>query len=325
MAAATRRSSSDQRGGDRADGLPQRLALALAGRGEGGVELGLRLTRVRRDGGDDPRRHVRHVVELQAVEVDAGLLLEAAHHRVAQPPLVGEVPIHGPLVDAGALGHRPHRDPTPLADGRVLEQVATRHDDPLARLRRPLAPPRAVVRPARRRRRRGHYGMTTGRVSQPRTVEVGVSLARSVSTSHSGKRCKHLVERHPAFEARQRGAEAEVGAVAEGEVAARVAVDVEPVAIRELAVVAVGRPGQEEHRAALGDRVAVELDVPRGAAPDVRRGRLEAQELLDGVRDEGRGPPPAGAAGPGWSASTLPVHPMSLVVVSFPAPATTDR
>ncbi len=65
--------------------------------------------------------------------------------------------------------------------------------------------------------------------------------ALSQSTSHVGEALQHLVERDPALEPGQRGAEAEVDAVAEREVVVDLAVDVEAVAVGELAVVAVAR------------------------------------------------------------------------------------
>ena len=104
--------------------------------------------------------------------------------------------------------------------------------------------------------------MTTGSVSHPRTVEVGDNRALSRSTSHSGNRCEDLVERDAPFQAGQGGAEAEVDAVAERQVLPDLAVDVEPVAVGEPAVVAVGRTDQEHHDAAFGHRLAVVLDVP---------------------------------------------------------------
>ena len=99
------------------------------------------------------------------------------------------------------------------------------------------------------------HGRVTGSVSQPRTVDVGDSRALSRSTSHSGNRFEDLVERDAAFEAGERGAEAEVDAVAEREVLADVAMDVEPVAVGEAAVVAVRRADQEHHHAALRHRL----------------------------------------------------------------------
>ena len=45
---------------------------------------------------------------------------------------------------------------------------------------------------------------------------------------------------------------------------------------------------QHHHHAALGHGLAVVLDVAGDVAGDVRRGRLEAQQLLDGLRDQRR-------------------------------------
>lgn len=52
-----------------------------------------------------------------------------------------------------------------------------------------------------------------------------------------------------------------MNAVAEGEVVIDGAVDVEPVGIAELPLVAVPRPVQQDHRAALGNDPAVVFDV----------------------------------------------------------------
>ena len=122
--------------------------------------------------------------------------------------------------------------------------------------RRALAAERAVVAPAGAVAARRRHGTTTGSVSQPRTVDVGASLARSQSTSHSGKRLEHLVERDAALEPGERGAEAEVDAVAEREVLADLAVDVEAVGVGVAALVTVGGADEEQHRAARRERSA---------------------------------------------------------------------
>ena len=85
------------------------------------------------------------------------------------------------------------------------------------------------------------------------------------------------------------GADAEVDAVAERHVVVEAAVDVEAVGVGVLALVAPGRPGEQQHlREPAGIGGAVELDV--GVRPSAlhRRRRLVAQELLDGVRDQRR-------------------------------------
>ena len=58
-------------------------------------------------------------------------------------------------------------------------------------------------------------------------------------------------------------------------------------------------------RAARRHGLAVELDVLGDVAPDVRRRRLEAQELLDGV-GMSEGSSTSSRRWSGWSASTLP-------------------
>ena len=64
-----------------------------------------------------------------------------------------------------------------------------------------------------------------------------------------GPALQHLVERDATLEARQRGTEAEVEPVAEAQVVVDVAVDVEPVAVGEVAVVAVPRAVEQHHDA----------------------------------------------------------------------------
>ena len=53
------------------------------------------------------------------------------------------------------------------------------------------------------------------------------------------KPLEHLVERHPSFQARQRGAQAEVDAVAERQVVVDLAGDVEAVGVGKATLVAV--------------------------------------------------------------------------------------
>ena len=74
-------------------------------------------------------------------------------------------------------------------------------------------------RPVVLERRRLHaQPTTTGSVSQPRTVDVGAIFAFGQIDVPLGEAVEQLVERDPPFESRQRGAEAEVRAVAEGQV-----------------------------------------------------------------------------------------------------------
>ena len=92
--------------------------------------------------------------------------------------------------------------------------------------------------------------MRTGSFSQPRTVEVRACTALSWSISQSGNRASTSSSAMRRLEARQVGAQAEVDAVAEAQVPLDLAGDVEAVRVRELALVAVGRPVQQHHRAA---------------------------------------------------------------------------
>ena len=73
--------------------------------------------------------------------------------------------------------------------------------------------------------------MRTGRVSQPRTVEVRACTGVVPVDLPVGEALEDLVERDPALEPGQRGTEAEVDAVAEAQVLADLAVDVEAVAV----------------------------------------------------------------------------------------------
>src|SRR5262249_30934706 len=74
-----------------------------------------------------------------------------------------------------------------------------------------------------------------------------------------GKPRENLLERHPALQAGQRGAEAEVDAPAERQVLLDLAMDVEPVTVRVPTIVAARGSEQEEHGVALGHRLTVDL------------------------------------------------------------------
>ena len=88
------------------------------------------------------------------------------------------------------------------------------------------------------------------------------------------------------FEPGQGRAQAEVDAVAEGQVMVDLAVDVEPVGVGEPPLVPVARGGQQEDGAPGGHHLAVVLDV-LGHVPGLHRRRgLEAEQLLDGVRHQ---------------------------------------
>src|SRR5262245_41006177 len=80
-----------------------------------------------------------------------------------------------------------------------------------------------------------------------------------------------LLERDATLEAGQRRAEAEVGAIAEGEVLVDLPVGIEAIAVREAAVIAVGGSDEEHHDAARRDCSAVDLDVARDVPGDMGR------------------------------------------------------
>ena len=119
--------------------------------------------------------------------------------------------------------------------------------------------------------------LLAGACNRPGVVSIDLPL---------GEARQHLVERDAPFEARQRGAEAEVDAVTEGETLLDLAMDVEAVAAGETTVIAVRRADEEDHHVACRHFLAVVLDVARHVSGDVWRRRLVAEDLLDRVRDQ---------------------------------------
>ena len=182
---------------------------------------------------------------------------------------------------------------TGLSYGRRRRRWARRHDDDDGQ--------RLV---AAHRRRRGDLG----------AVEVDVPL---------GEALQHLVERDPAFEARERGAEAEVDAVPEREVLADLAVDVEAVGVVEAALVAVRR-----RRRGTASRCPRERSGRTARRPRGRSGRSAGRAARSAAAPRSRwGSATRSSTSSrrwsGCSASTLPAQPIRRVVVSLPAPATT--
>jgi hypothetical protein len=76
-----------------------------------------------------------------------------------------------------------------------------------------------------------------------------------------------------------------VRADAERQVLLLPAADIEAVGVGKAPVVPVGRSEQETHDAALGNGLAVQFDIPRDVPAGLQRRRLEAQDLVDRVRD----------------------------------------
>ena len=99
---------------------------------------------------EDPRRHVLHLVEAQAVELDAGVVLHAVHDRVSQLALVREVAVHGALGHPCPLGHGPRGQRPPVPDREPVEQLGAGGHDALAGRGGLLSADRAVVATARR-------------------------------------------------------------------------------------------------------------------------------------------------------------------------------
>ena len=96
--------------------------------------------------------------------------------------------------------------------------------------------------------------------------------------------------------------------------------DVEPERVVEDVLVAVGRDVPEADLVAVLDRLAAELDVPGGVAPEVHHRRGPAQDLLDGARRCAcRGRLPAGRHWSGCSRNAFMPWEMALRVVSLPA------
>ncbi len=89
--------------------------------------------------------------------------------------------------------------------------------------------------------------------------------APAMSTDHSREARERLLERDAPLRPRQRGTQAKVDAVAEGEVVVERAVDVETVGVGIGALVAAGRAGDHHDLRAGRDRAAVHVDV--GGAP----------------------------------------------------------
>src|SRR5439155_14670130 len=90
-----------------------------------------------------------------------------------------------------------------------------------------------------------------------------------------------LLEGDARLQARERGAEAVVHALAEAEGLRDLPVDVEAVGVAVLALVAIGGANEEEHACPLRHGPPVPLDVAHDGPRGVLRGRAVAQDLLD--------------------------------------------
>ena len=151
-------------------------------------------------------------------------------------------------------------------------------------------------------------------------VAAGVGRAVGVLGDRDvGGAVEQAVDGDPALGPGQVGAGAVMDAVAEGDVVLGVgAVDVELVRVLEQARVPVGRPGQQQHRAAGGDVDAGDRRAPLGHAELGPQRALEPQGLLDEVGDAGRGPCAAASWMSGRSAMVRSAKDSRRTVVSWP-------
>src|SRR5689334_16793511 len=98
----------------------------------------------------------------------------------------------------------------------------------------------------------------------------------------AGKAARHLGQADLDLEPCERGAEAEVDAVPEGEVRVRIARDVEPLGIGELRGIAIRRCHQQHDAIAPLHGHSADHHVFGGGAHRALHGPVEAQALLDG-------------------------------------------
>jgi hypothetical protein len=97
---------------------------------------------------------------------------------------------------------------------------------------------------------------------------------------------EELLEGDPGLEPRERGPEAVVDAFPEGDMPLRVAREVQPVRLRPMPLVTIGRRPHERDASALGDHRAVHPDVAGGRPRQHLDRRVEPEQFLDrGRRD----------------------------------------
>ena len=126
----------------------------------------------------------------------------------------------------------------------------------------------------------------TFRVSSPLSVNVATELRVFVQLDVR-EPVQQRGERDLAFEAREPGPQAEVGAAAERHDLRLLACDVEAVRLREDGRIAVARAEQDDDLFALRDRRLGDLDVRRRGSRRQLDRRVVAQQLLDGGLDGG--------------------------------------
>src|SRR5262249_33505222 len=135
---------------------------------------------------------------------------------------------------------------------------------------------------------------------------------------------RELLQRDAALESGERRAQAEVDAVSEREMRLRAARHVEPLRLRELTLVTVGRAGEEQDTRALRHRAAIPRHVGVQARPWACEGAVwrRAASTASGIR---AGSCRILSSSSGWRAKRTHAFASSLVTVSFPAEPSSEQ
>src|SRR5438445_949360 len=118
--------------------------------------------------------------------------------------------------------------------------------------------------------------------------EVGAEPGRRAGELDVGQAAEQLLEHDPDLQAREVGAEAEVGADPEAEVVVRMPSDVEAVGMGEVLLVAVRGAVPERHPLVFADGLAVDLRVVHRGAHEVHDRGDPAHHLVHRGREERR-------------------------------------
>lgn len=120
---------------------------------------------------------------------------------------------------------------------------------------------------------------------------------RIIGEAELGQALQQVAERNASFQSRQRRAETEVDAMAEGEVGVRLAADVKPLGGHKVPRIAIGRADDRQDKLSRGDGLTVQIDRARRGAKHPLDRRAVAQDFLDrslrrmGERVRGRASP----------------------------------
>src|SRR5262245_4171767 len=138
---------------------------------------------------------------------------------------------------------------------------------------------------------RASPSMTTGLVDQHpelrQAPERGerAPFERLVGEAKAWKPFEECGDGQLRLEPRKRGAEAEVRATSKRLVAHVLARDVEAVGVRVAVGIAIGGSERDHHGFSATDRAAADLEAAHRNSPALHHRGLEAEDLLDGVRD----------------------------------------